>query len=172
MGYLLDIFGFKQENQLDEKVKIFLLTYYLLYNEFGVKQEISNYIKENKLAQYYDCDEIDENLRGYFPKIIPGSGLLEKEHYQLLYSLGYTSVPYEKDLRQIFLTLNMKISDSQHNKIISSWTSDFEKFICNMDKVLYSFTENTLDDFSVKKLEAFANWARLQAKNYYSKKAA
>lgn len=86
----------------------------------------------------------------------------------------------EKDLAKMkFLQIQTLVKDFNSSKrkskpknTASKSTSDFEKFICNMDKVLYSFTENTLDDFSVKKLEAFANWARIQAKNYYSKKAA
>jgi hypothetical protein len=147
LSYLLSIPGFKQPTQPDVKVNLFLLTYYLLYNEFASKQEIKNYIKEKKLAQYYDCDDIDEGLREYFPKVIPGSGLLDKEHYQLLYSLGYKSVPYEKDLKQIFITVNMKISNSQHKDMISPWTGDFEKFIWAYSIVMSRSFTVKLEDY-------------------------
>lgn len=86
----------------------------------------------------------------------------------------------EKDLAKMkFLQIQTLVKDFNSSKRKSKTknatptiTSDFKKFVCNIDKVQDSFTENTLDDFSVKKLEAFATWAMKTANNYYTKKVA
>lgn len=127
LDFLFELPGLKQTVKSTQQVSFFLLSYYLLYYMYAPKQEIKNYIKEKKLSQYYNCDEIDDILKDYFPKEIPGSALLSKEHFDLWRSLGYP-VPHDDLLERVFTTIGNKISNSEHKDMIIPWTSNFKQF--------------------------------------------
>lgn len=126
---LTEITDIKDRLGKDQKVTIYLLTYYLLYFMYAPKQKIRDYILQNKLKEYYNIDEIEESLRQNFPEIIPGAGLLDLEHYNLLSSLGY-NLRYDLELKEVFEKIRKKILQSQSDfkEIVYPWVSDYERF--------------------------------------------
>jgi hypothetical protein len=127
LSFMLELPDLKDTIKSSQKVSFYLLSYYLLYYIYAPKEEIKSYIKDKKLAQYYNCNDIDDFLKEYFPKEIPGSGLLYKEHYELLKSLGY-QVPDEDQLEKVFKYTNTKILSSEHKDIIHPWTNNLRHF--------------------------------------------
>jgi hypothetical protein len=127
LSILLDISGLRETIGKEQRLSVYLLSYYILYYMYAPKEEIKNYIKEKKLEQYYRYEDIDESLKDIFPTIIPGSGMLDKEHYELLQSFGFPIIKGD-ELEGIFKYVNQRIYNSEHMEMIFPWTSDFEKF--------------------------------------------
>jgi hypothetical protein len=127
LSYMLELPGLKDTIKSNQKVSMFLLSYYLLYSLNAPKEKIKNYIKEKKLAKYYNCDEVDDILKDYFPKEIPGSAQLSKEHYDLFRSLGYP-VPQDDQLERVFTHIKNKILSSEHKDVIITWTDNLRQF--------------------------------------------
>jgi hypothetical protein len=127
LSILLDISGLRETIGKEQRLSVYLLSYYILYYMYAPKEEIKSYIKEKKLEQYYRYEDIDESLQNIFPNIIPGSGMLDKEHYILLQSLGFPTIKGD-ELEGIFKYVNQRIYNSDHMEMIFPWTSDFEKF--------------------------------------------
>jgi hypothetical protein len=127
LKFLMDIPDIKERIGKDQKVTIYLLTYYLLYFMYAPKEKIKNYILQEKLAQYYNYEEADESLKENFPEIIPGSGLLDIEHYNLLISLGY-NLRYDLELEEVYKKINQKVLQLEYKELIYPWTSNYEQF--------------------------------------------
>lgn len=111
----------------EQKYSVYLLIYQLLYFMNAPKQQVIDYIKEHKLEQYYKLTEIDERLRDSFPKEILNTAILEKEHYDLLKSLGY-AVEKASEMEIVFKSVLSHIYSLDHSEIILPWISDFDKF--------------------------------------------
>jgi hypothetical protein len=166
LSYMLELPGLKETTKSNQKVSIFLLSYYLLYYLHAPKEEIKNYIKQKKLSQYYNCDDIDDILREYFPKEIPGSGLLSNEHNDLLRSLGYP-VPYEDQLEKVFTYINKKIISSEHKDIILPWTNNFRHFKWAYTMIVSrSFTQKTESYLKLEGLDGNKKLDSSTKKNY------
>lgn len=127
ISYLLEIPMLKESLNSDQKVSVYVLTYYLLYYMYADKEKIKNYLTEKKFMHYINLDEIDESLKDYFPKQIPGSVLLQEEHILLLKSIGYPIRTID-DIKLIFNSIKFKIQNSEHMELLMPWISNFDTF--------------------------------------------
>lgn len=125
ISYLFEIPMLKESLNSDQKLSVYLLSYYLLYYMYADKEKIRNYLNEKKLMHYKNFDEIDESLKDYFPKQIPGSVLLHDENILLLNSIGY---PIIDELKLVFNSINLKIQNSEHKEYLMPWTSNLDHF--------------------------------------------
>jgi hypothetical protein len=85
----------------DQKFSLYILTYYLLYFMYAPKKSIDNYILQNKLEKYYNCDIIDDNLKDAFPNLVLNSATLEARHYEKMKKMGY-NLDVRSELATIF----------------------------------------------------------------------
>jgi hypothetical protein len=153
LKFLLDISNIKERTGKDQKLTTFLLTYYFLYYMFAPKEKINNYIKEKKLAQYYNCDVIGEELLDYFPRVVSGSGMLDIEHHELLFNLGFR-VTYGYELEEVFKKVNEKVLQLDYKDLIHPWTSNYEQFKWAYSMVMSrSFTININDYLKLEGLD-------------------
>lgn len=122
LAYILESPGVKDITKSD-KLSMYLLSYYLLYYMNAKKEEVKKYLIEKKMTQYYNCDEIDDFLKNYFPKEISGHLYFSDEHFRLLKSLGYDFLPYE-EIENIFKHIYSKFYISEHKNIVIPWISN------------------------------------------------
>jgi hypothetical protein len=124
ISYLLEIPGMKESVGQNQKLSIFLNTYYILYYLYAPKEEIKSYIENKRLKRYFNIDEIDESLRDSFQE---NYFEFTQEHLMLLKSLGY---PFSMDaeLENIFSFVKDKINSSPHVDMILPWAVNFKNF--------------------------------------------
>jgi hypothetical protein len=157
LKFLMNIPDIKERIGKDQNVTIYLLTYYLLYYMYAPKAQIKNYIIQKKLAQYYNYEDIDDSLKEYFPEMIPGSGLLDLEHYNLLSNLGY-NLRYDLELEEVFKKVNEKVLQLPYKDLIYPWTSNYEQFKWAYSMVMSrSFTIKFKDYLRLEGLEDNTN---------------
>jgi hypothetical protein len=127
LSYIMELPGSKNLINKYQTVSIYLLSYYILYYMYADKNKIKEYIKEKKLAQYYDIDNLDENfLKDYFPKEILGSEMILDEHKIELRKLGQP-VEMIDELQIVFNHVNKKFLNSEHKEVVLPWISDLRQ---------------------------------------------
>ncbi len=94
---------------------------------YADKTKIKEYIKEKKLAQYYDIDNLDENfIKDYLPKEILGSEMILDEHKIELRKLGQP-VEMIDELQIVFNHVNKKFRNSEHKEVVLPWISNLRQ---------------------------------------------
>lgn len=127
ISYILETPGIKDMLKSKRKLSFYLLSYYLLFQLFAPKEKIKKYIIEKNMTQYYNCEEIDDILKDYFPKDISGYLNLSDEHFKLINSLGY-EFPVNDEMEIVFKYVYSKFYNSDNNSVVIPWVGNINHF--------------------------------------------
>lgn len=120
------------------------------------------------------------NYKSVFEMKLPISHLIELSRLKNEGDLnGLLKVKPEKELEQLKyrqVQALVKLFNSSKRKEKSPKAilklSEFEMFVENIEEVKNSFSEKSLNEFTIKKIEDFASWAIRAINAYHNKKAA
>lgn len=112
----------------DQKVAFFVLVYQLMYQQYADKDAIREYIKENKLTEYYIEKNLDPIMFDGIPLILPGLATMNKDHLKLVEELGYPSQYTYTEQQVVFDTIKKEFIHHKHNIMVIPWISDLKNF--------------------------------------------
>lgn len=176
VSYLKEIENLRNSIGLQQKFSVFVLTYYLLYFTSDSKEEVKNYIIENKLEQYYQLEQTDESFADSFPKTVLNLAILEHDHYELLKELGF-NINKLNELESVFNHVLGKVYKSEHMEGMFPWITDFQKFkwaysIVMSRSMTLRYKEFMQLDNTKEKMRTFSKWDEInhEMNMYFSKK--